>query len=634
MTLMKKKSEPPLIISAPILSTSFSDTSGRFNNIIPNSLLESISRDAIAGNQQHDNTQQTAEDRFLEKLAQEATPVDHFKKNGVGINSNFFEEKQSKQEKIMDETMKNSMEKISTPKLSENVSKNQVPTRSDSLVPNRKIPAVPLSNKARLKHAKSENIIGSAKSDLVDTPPQKKSGKISAVIERKDSKKIDIYEGQKDWKIRAEMLEEELREAAAVEVGLYSVVPEHSSSVNKVHAPARRISRFYKNACGLNCRAKRASAARAAVSGLVLVSKTCGNDVTSKISVNENLIVFFCFIYRLTFWLSNSIMLRSIVSQIATELPGLKIEEQKSKSTEESDDCEDILTFIMALEKIESWLFSRIVESVWWQVFFFFLTSFLFDLRCSSIIMSNYPTVVKGGNRDKGSTTKKTSSGRKNSLGNQEQAKYSIELWKKAFRDACERLCPIRAGGHECGCLSVLIILVMGQLVNRLDVAMFNAILRESAQEMPTDPVSDPISDSKVLPVPAGKSSFTAGAQLKNVVSTAQIFQTTVFKIGNWSRWLTDLFGLEDDNDNFTNLENSTIHRPKSFKAFRLLHALSDLMMLPFGMLADISTRKEVCPMFGPSIIKRVLKNFVPDEFSPHPIPRHIINAINSEVIY
>lgn len=59
----------------------------------------------------------------------------------------------------------------------------------------------------------------------------------------------------------------------------------------------------------------------------------------------------------------------------------------------------------------------------------------------------------------------------------------------------------------------------MEQLVNRLDVAMFNAILRESAEEMPTDPVSDPIGDSKVLPVPPGKSSFGAGAQLKNIVS-------------------------------------------------------------------------------------------------------------------
>lgn len=58
----------------------------------------------------------------------------------------------------------------------------------------------------------------------------------------------------------------------------------------------------------------------------------------------------------------------------------------------------------------------------------------------------------------------------------------------------------------------------MEQCVARLDVSMFNAILRESEDEMPTDPVSDPISDSRVLPIPAGKSSFGAGALLKNAV--------------------------------------------------------------------------------------------------------------------
>lgn len=64
----------------------------------------------------------------------------------------------------------------------------------------------------------------------------------------------------------------------------------------------------------------------------------------------------------------------------------------------------------------------------------------------------------------------------------------------------------------------------MEQCVARLDVAMFNAILRESADEIPTDPVSDPISDAKVLPIPAGKSSFGAGAQLKNAVSEAVFY--------------------------------------------------------------------------------------------------------------
>lgn len=58
----------------------------------------------------------------------------------------------------------------------------------------------------------------------------------------------------------------------------------------------------------------------------------------------------------------------------------------------------------------------------------------------------------------------------------------------------------------------------MEQLVARLDVAMFNAILRESADDIPTDPIADPISDADVLPIPVGKTSFGAGAQLKNAV--------------------------------------------------------------------------------------------------------------------
>ncbi|ONK68256.1 uncharacterized protein A4U43_C05F9350 [Asparagus officinalis] len=69
---------------------------------------------------------------------------------------------------------------------------------------------------------------------------------------------------------------------------------------------------------------------------------------------------------------------------------------------------------------------------------------------------------------------------------------------------------------------------VMEQCVSRLDVAMFNAILRESENDMPTDPVSNPIVDSKVLPIPAGDLSFGSGAQLKiSLVSPGA--------------WLTDL---------------------------------------------------------------------------------------------
>ncbi|KAK6139154.1 hypothetical protein DH2020_027103 [Rehmannia glutinosa] len=572
MSYVKKTSATPLIISSPI-SVSFRDNNEKLHNILASSMRESAFHDVIFDNQHNNtvkNTQQIVEDKSFERFARETMSAEHYKKNGVNSNSlyaHISQEKQWQPEGVL---------------INDEHKGQAVPPSG--------------SNKARLKHVKSVRIHGSVKgngspSDIYGggKPPDldipngsQKKGKLSAGAERKEPKS-DVSDGKNEWKIRVEMLEEELREAAAIEVALYSVVAEHSSSGNKVHAPARRLSRFYNNGCRGVSQAKRASAARAAISGLVMVSKACGYDVP-----------------RLTFWLSNSIMLRSLVSQTAAELPHSNVPGLKSNG--ETDDWEDVLTLIIALEKVESWLFSRIVESIWWQTF----------------TPHMHPTVSKGGYRDRGRGTKKTN-GRRNYLGDHEQGSFSIELWKKAFRDACERLCPIRAGGHECGCLSALVILVMEQLVNRLDVAMFNAILRESAEEMPTDPVSDPISETKVLPVPAGKSSFGAGAQLKNV-------------IGNWSRWLSDLFGLEDDlTEDSVNVENGK--RPKCFKAFRLLHALSDLMMLPFGMLADASTRKEVCPMFGPAIIKRVLRNFVPDEFSPNPIPRNIFNALDSEEI-
>ncbi|KAH6798746.1 hypothetical protein C2S51_035230 [Perilla frutescens var. frutescens] len=601
LTFVKKSSGSPLIISSPS-STNFQDGNGEFNS----------------------TSKSSVEEKSLDGIANEAMIDYHYGEHGAKSNSLYSLAAQEKewqseagwsndQERVarkdgLDE--QSIEERLIKKLLEEDAIRRQFAMRSDSTVaPSRKLgPAIPPlgSNKARLKQAKSvqkhgpvkgnngvvaDSYIGGKPPDLDIPNGSHKKGKLSSEIEIEEPK-----DGKNEWKERVEMLEEELREAAAIEMSLFSIVAEHSSSVNKVHAPARRLSRFYKNACRAGSQAKRASAARTAVSGLVLVSKACGNDVP-----------------RLTFWLSNSIMLRSIVSQIAAELPhsnGQSVksnvvgsegsEGRRSKSIDESDDMEDVLTFLIALERVESWLFSKIVESIWWQTF----------------TPHMQLTVAKGSNRERSSGKKKTSS-RRNYLGSDEQASFSIELWKKAFKDACERLCPIQAGGHECGCLSALVILVMQQLVNRLDVAMFNAILRESAEDMPTDPVSDPISDSTVLPVQPGKASFGAGAQLKNI-------------IGNWSRWLTDLFGLEDDStdDNVINVDGS---RPKPFKAFRLLHALSDLMMLPFQMLADASTRKEVCPMFGPSIIKRALKIFVPDEFSPKPIPRYITDALSSE---
>nr|XP_023903191.1 uncharacterized protein LOC112015061 [Quercus suber]POE46687.1 hypothetical protein CFP56_65725 [Quercus suber] len=462
-------------------------------------------------------------------------------------------------------------------------------------------------NKATISSFSDGKVELESKSEiLVEELREAAAVEVASIYSTSESKEMtsSFSDDKVELKSKIETLEEELREAAAVEVSLYSVVAEHGSSAIKVHAPARRLSRFYLHACKARSPAKRASAARTAVSGLVLVAKACGNDVP-----------------RLTFWLSNSILLRAIISQAVDKLqlsagpnissrgggnglgersslkqrqPTLLVE-KKNNAVEYFDDWEDPQTFIVALENVETWIFNRITESVWWQT----LT----------------PHMQSAAAKCSGS---RKTHGTRYGIGDQEQGNFSIDLWKRAFKDACERLCPLRAGGHECGCLPVLARLVMEQLVARLDVAMFNAILRESAEEMPTDPVSDPISDSKVLPIPAGKSSFGSGAQLKNA-------------IGNWSRWLTDLFDIDDSEGGIELDGDKKVEYETSFKVFHLLNALSDLMMLPFEMLADRSIRKEVCPSFDASLIKRVLYNFVPDEFCPDPIPEAVFEALDSE---
>ncbi|KAF5725507.1 hypothetical protein HS088_TW23G00230 [Tripterygium wilfordii] len=414
-----------------------------------------------------------------------------------------------------------------------------------------------------------------------------------------------------EMEARIEKLEEELREVAALEISLYSVVPEHGSSAHKVHTPARRLSRLYIHACKHWTQDKRATVAKNTVSGLIFIAKSCGNDVP-----------------RLTFWLSNTIVLREIISQafgsshnsspltrfpesrgasgkstegksIALKWKGSPASKQGNGSLQFVDDWQETGTLTAALVHVESWIFARIVESIWWQAVTPYMQS---------------PAENLCGNRTTGKLLGPA-------LGDLQQGSFSVNLWKNAFKDAFQRLCPVRADGHDCGCLPVLARKVMEQCVARLDVAMFNAILRESAHEIPTDPVSDPIVDSRVLPIPAGELSFGSGAQLKN-------------SVGSWSRWLTEVFGMDSDDplkeDGHNNEDDDRGGRDEH-KSFYLLDELSDLLMLPKDMLMDRSVRKEVCPCISLSLIKRILCNFTPDEFCPEPVPGAVLESLNAE---
>lgn len=199
--------------------------------------------------------------------------------------------------------------------------------------------------------------------------------KREAKVYPKSTRDTSLESKVKNLESKVKRLEGELCEAAAVEAALYSVVAEHGSSSTKVHAPARRLLRLYLHACHLS---RRANAAKSAVSGLVLVAKACGNDVP-----------------RLTFWLSNTIILRAIISDTASaeeelpvssgpgprrskdqredseKRPSLRWKDSSSLSKKEIESFgawDDPKTFITALEKVEAWIFSRVVESIWWQV--------------------------------------------------------------------------------------------------------------------------------------------------------------------------------------------------------------------------------------------------------------------------
>lgn len=90
----------------------------------------------------------------------------------------------------------------------------------------------------------------------------------------------DIIYRKMELEVKVEKFEDELREVAAIEFSIYSVVAEHARSGYEVHTPARRLSKVLIHAFESFSQDKKASMARSIVSGLVHVAKSCGNDIS------------------------------------------------------------------------------------------------------------------------------------------------------------------------------------------------------------------------------------------------------------------------------------------------------------------------------------------------------------------
>ncbi|BBN02464.1 hypothetical protein MPTK1_2g15570 [Marchantia polymorpha subsp. ruderalis] len=504
------------------------------------------------------------------------------------------------------------------------------------------------------------SVLGSAKANLARVE-KKALDELRNKVANAEAKLLEAnqraQEQARQLSQQVERLEGELRETGAMEVALYCVVAEHGNSSHKLHTPARRLARLYMHASKQWSPERKAGTAKNCVAGLVTVAKACGTDVS-----------------RLSFWWSNVVALRAVIAQAydtggpdnsqvgstdataSTNSNGngsaswarKSLTSRKSFSRQDSkllspkplpSDWQQPGTFITALEKIEGWIYTKIIESLWWQAMI---------PRMQKGVDPSAPTSPRGlsilspaalaeftnkakedFNKMAGDVTgmfvkkhDRTASVSLPELGDARQGNVSVEIWKKAMKDALCRLCPVRGAGHECGCLPMLIKTAIEGCCARLDVALFNAILRDEGDDVPTDPISDPVSDPSVLPISPGGLSFGGGSQLKNVVVT-------------WSTFIHGLVSLKEptfapeaeNGDSSPEMDDPE----KLPKLFNLIKATGDLLMLPKDFLTDRAFRKEICPMLSLHLVRRILVNFVPDEFAPDPISPSLLAALNAE---
>ncbi|KAK8688961.1 hypothetical protein V6N13_087692 [Hibiscus sabdariffa] len=205
-------------------------------------------------------------------------------------------------------------------------------------------------------------------------------------------------------------------------------------------AHARRLSRLYIRACNHWTIDNPATIAKNNISGLILIAKSCGNDVS-----------------RLTFWLSNAIVLREIISQAFSNSSNLS----RLTRLAEFDSCngrrEKVVGAGIRLQRAGSFSLDL------WKNAFENALQLIFPLKEGGHECGCLPVIAR------------------------------MACWGE--------LIGVSSSGY-------------GTVCCKIRCSKVQSILRESADEIPIYSVSDPIIDSTVLPNPAGDLSFGSGAQL------------------------------------------------------------------------------------------------------------------------
>ncbi|KAH8939725.1 hypothetical protein BDL97_15G051100 [Sphagnum fallax] len=486
-------------------------------------------------------------------------------------------------------------------------------------------------------------------------------------------------------------LEDELRDSAAIEVALFSIVAEHVRSPHKLHTPARRLARLYVHTFRNRSSDRCINSAKNYAAGLIVAIRACGNDVS-----------------RLTYWWSNVVVLRESIMQACNvdELSVATIRKQiELSSTSEtpptvmdlqhdpaagggsselrataglqqqwryksldaaggagrgtildstaecSSSCHD--TLVATLFRIEAWLQRRVLECVWWQA----MTPVMqmpeprkTKTRTSSVNLQGMKDEL---NKFAGKVKDGIFSDQLNKFAGDVKGFFTFNAANAAGDGSsyynAQQLSQMNLGDDRQGSISTQIWKTAFQAAYRL-LCPLQAGEHHDCGCLPilskmvvtwstwlTALLNVKAEDSTAITETTDTTSNnreTASDTSSEVQRTKKMMQVVeeASSLHNILNAASEYLMLPRRPESAARREAERREAQKAAPYFVLLRAVGDLLMLPKDMLMDKSVRKEVCPTLDLIFIRRILFNFQPDEFSPDPISPALLGAINSEV--
>eukprot|EP00850_Spirogloea_muscicola_P018384 SM000168S02583 [mRNA] locus=s168:35959:43415:- [translate_table: standard] len=297
-------------------------------------------------------------------------------------------------------------------------------------------------------------------------------------------------------------------------------------------------------------------------------------------------------------------------------------------------DWEHPQALLAALARVERWLHSRVLQIIWWHI----MTPAMQKKDKQTAMAATAPpvrleSIPLDSELCRADSLKPSVTGE--SPGR--QAEGAISRWRWALLEVFRKLCPARGIGEDCGCLPTLTWQVLEQCGARLDTALFNALLRDGGGAgMPTDPVSDPLTEPAALPIQPGQLTFGGGVQLKIAISAWSAVLTeircTLAPVLTERRMVPDRKVAHLAAAAEAGHEDADCDAGVDVERFQQLRALADLLMLPKEMLMDHAVRKEACSNLSLAVIRRIITLFQTDELAPDAISPSLVAALNAEI--